>query len=367
MKARWSRRLKQSRVENLLDLLGSETVVEFGYMVDTSCGLATKPYPGEQIARKFAGDALKEAILAEEAGFEGVFLPGRHARGGSILPSPLPFLSAISSVTTRIRLGTYVIVLPYYDPRKVAEEVAMLDLLSDGRVTLGVARGGSWESDILESSGFDPEIRTERFIAGVKAIRKFWRGLEVTVNAGGLNYKAATIYPRPMQDSCPIWVGALADNAIIRAAELGDAWAIDPFPIEIETWKRRVSLYRETADKAGKKGKIVLMRDAFLADSRKEAEQIYGKVVAEEYQQYWDWGLFSHVPGFESRDNVVVENLTGHMAIGTPEDCIADLERCSDELEVDYMVLCSRRPAGPTSSLVQESIRGFGTDVLPKL
>jgi alkanesulfonate monooxygenase SsuD/methylene tetrahydromethanopterin reductase-like flavin-dependent oxidoreductase (luciferase family) len=341
--------------------------VQIGYMIDTSCGLATLPYPGTQVAQQFAVDAVAEAVTAEKAGFEGVFLPGRHARGGSILPSPLPFLAAISSATTRIRLGTYVIVLPYYDPRKVAEEVAMLDLLSGGRVTLGVGRGGSWEQDILRSSGLEPSMRTERFAAGVAAIRCFWSGEPVTTTAGGLNYQAATIYPRPVQDPCPIWVGALADAAILRAAELGDAWAVDPFPIEPESWKRRVSMYREAAAKAGKQGKIVLMRDAFLADSRAEAERVYGEVVAEEYRQYWDWGLFAHVPGFESRDNVVVRNLTPHMAIGTAQDCIEDLERCANDYEVDYVVLCSRRPAGPPSAAVQESIRGFGTDVLPKL
>lgn len=336
-------------------------------MIDTSCGLATVPYPGKDAARRFTLNAVTEAITAEKAGFDGVYLPGRHARGGAILPSPLPFLAAISSVTTRIRLGTYVMVLPYYDPRKVAEEVAMLDLLSEGRVTLGVGRGGSWESDILTSSGVEPSMRTERFVESVAAIRTFWRGEAVTTTAAGLNYQSATIYPQPLQEPCPIWIGALADAAILRAAELGDAWAVDPFPIEPQSWKRRVSLYREAAAKAGKQGRIVLMRDAFLADTRAEAEKIYGQVVAEEYRQYWDWGLFAHVPGFESRENVVVRNLTPHMAIGTAQDCIEDLERCAAEYDVDYVVLCSRRPAGPPSAAVQESIRGFGTDVLPKL
>ena len=342
-------------------------VLQTGYMIDTSCGLATVPYPGEAAAQRFARDAVAEAIAAEQAGFEGVFLPGRHARGGAILPAPLPFLSAIATATSRIRLGTYVIVLPYYDPRKVAEEVAMLDLLSGGRANLGVGRGGSWETDILRGCGVEPSMRTERFAESVAAIRQFWRGEPVTTTAAGLSYDAATIFPKPVQDPCPIWIGALADPAIQRAAELGDAWAVDPFPIELESWKRRVALYREAAAKAGKEPKIVLMRDAFLADSRAEAERVYGEVVAEEYRQYWDWGLFGHVPGIESKDDVVVGNLTPHMAIGTAEDCLEDLERCAVEYEVDYVVLCSRRPAGPPSAAVQESIRGFGTDVLPKL
>ena len=341
--------------------------MEVGYMIDTSCGLATVSYPGKEVAQNFARDAVSEAVTAETAGFDGVFVPGRHARGGALLPSPLPFLAAISTVTSRIRLGTYVIVLPYYDPRKVAEEVAMLDLLSGGRITLGVGRGGSWETDILRSSGVEPSMRTARFAEGVAAIRQFWRGEPVTTTAAGLNYASASIFPQPIQDPCPIWIGALADPAILRAAELGDAWAVDPFPIEPETWKRRVAMYRDAAAKAGKEPKIVLMRDAFLADTRAEAERIYGKVVAEEYRQYWDWGLFADVPGFASRDDVVVGNLTPHMAIGTAQDCIEDLERCATEYEVDYLVLCSRRPAGPPSAAVQESIRGFGTDVLPKL
>ena len=244
----------------------------------------------------------------------------------------------------------------------------MLDLLSGGRVTLGVGRGGSWETDILKASGVRPDMRTARFEQSLAAIKQFWAGEPVTTTASGLNYDAATIYPRPVQQPRPpIWIGAMADSAIVRAAEQGDAWAVDPFPIEINTWKRRVALYREASARAGKRGQIVLMRDGFMADTHAEAERVYGSVVVEEYLQYWDWGLFAHVPGFESRSAVNIKNFSKHMAIGTADDCVEDLERCRTEYEVDYVVLCSRRPAGPPSSAVIESIRGFGSDVLPRL
>jgi alkanesulfonate monooxygenase SsuD/methylene tetrahydromethanopterin reductase-like flavin-dependent oxidoreductase (luciferase family) len=128
----------------------------------------------------------------------------------------------------------------------------------------------------------------------------------------------------------PAWPpnGKSAALPPMRAAQQGDAWAVDPFPIEINSWKRRLDLYRDAAAKAGKPGQVVLMRDAFLADTRAEAERVYGTVVMEEYLQYWDWGLFAHVPGFESRSAVTVENLAKHMAIGTADDCLEDLERC---------------------------------------
>jgi alkanesulfonate monooxygenase SsuD/methylene tetrahydromethanopterin reductase-like flavin-dependent oxidoreductase (luciferase family) len=267
-----------------------------------------------------------------------------------------------------VRLGTYVLVLPYYDPRKLAEESAMLDLLSGGRFTLGVGRGGSWETDILRACGVPPAMRTARFTENLRVIDALWRGEPVTTKAAGLDYDNATIFVRPMQQPRPpVWIGAMADAAIVRAAEQGDAWAVDPFPIEIDSWKRRVAMYREAAARAGKKGQIVLMRDGFIADTRAEAERVYGSVVVEEYLQYWDWGLFAHVPGFESRSAVNIENLSRHMAIGTADDCLADLQRCREEYGVDYVVLCSRRPAGPASSQVVESIRGFGSDVLPRL
>jgi len=342
--------------------------VNVGYIIDTSCGTAEIPYPGAASAEKFARDAMTEGVAAEKAGFHGVYLPGRHARGGAVLPSPLIFLSALASVTKRVRLGTYVLVLPYYDPRKLAEESAMLDLLSGGRFTLGIGRGGSWETEILEACGVAPSARTRRFVESLRCIKEFWRGEPVTSAVTGLHYEAATIFPRPLQQpSPPVWIGAMADSAIIRAGELGDAWVVDPFPIEENSWNHRLAIYRETAERCGKKPQVVLMRDGFMADTRQEAERLYGSVVVEEYRQYWDWGLFAHVPGFESKSNINIKNLSRHMAIGTAEDCLEDLQKCQSEYEADYVVLCSRRPAGPSSAATVESIAGFGSHVLPKI
>jgi len=342
--------------------------MKVGYIIDTSCGAASVVYPGSAGAQEFAQNALKEGVAAEEAGFDGVYVPGRHGRGGAVLPSPVIFLSALATMTQRVRLGTYVLVLPYYDPRKVAEETAMLDLISGGRFTLGIGRGGNWEPEILEASGVAPADRTQRFIESIKCIKQFWRGIPVDNEAAGLHYRSATIFPRPVQQPRPpIWIGAMADSAIARAAELGDAWVVDPFPIEINSWKRRVALYREAAEKKGKTARIVLMRDGFMADTQEEAKRVYGSVVVEEYAQYWDWGLFAHVPGFEHKTAINIENLSHHMAIGTADDCLEDLQKCRDVYEADYVVLCSRRPAGPPSQATIESIAGFGSEVLPKL
>jgi alkanesulfonate monooxygenase SsuD/methylene tetrahydromethanopterin reductase-like flavin-dependent oxidoreductase (luciferase family) len=135
----------------------------------------------------------------------------------------------------------------------------------------------------------------------------------------------------------------------------------------MDQWTRKVALYREAAAEAGKRGSIVLMRDAFLADTREEAQRTYGSLVVEEYHQYWDWGLFAHVPGFESKADINVDSLAPHMAVGTVDDCVADLERCATQYGADYVVLCSRRPTGPSFDVVRDSILGFGSDVVPQV
>lgn len=342
--------------------------MRIGYLIETSVGLADTPYPGADTAERFVQDVLNEGCALEEAGFDGVYVPGRHGRGGAVLPSPFILLASLAGITSKVRLGTFVLVLPFYDPRKVAEEAAMLDLLSGGRITLGLGRGGIYEDDILRASGVQPADRVRRFEESIGIIKELWRGAAVTSHVAGIDYDDVTIYPRPVQQPRPpIWIGAMSDSAIRRAGALGDAWCIDPFPFDLETWKRRTALYRAAAAEAGNPSSIVLMRDAFLSESREEAEAVYGSVVAAEYRQYWDWGLFKHVPGIESKADITPKNLAAHMAIGTADDCLEDLEWCATELGVDHLLLCSRRPAGPSFTATRESIRGFGTDVLPRL
>jgi alkanesulfonate monooxygenase SsuD/methylene tetrahydromethanopterin reductase-like flavin-dependent oxidoreductase (luciferase family) len=89
----------------------------------------------------FIDHLWREAEVAEQAGFDSLVVPERHVRTECLFPSPLLLLAGLATRTTRIRLGTYILILPLYDPVHIAEQMAMIDLMSNGRLICGVASG----------------------------------------------------------------------------------------------------------------------------------------------------------------------------------------------------------------------------------
>ena len=116
----------------------------------------------------------------------------------------------------------------------------------------------------------------------------------------------------------------------------------------------------------GRRVRIILMRDGFVADSREEAEQVYGEAFVAEMLYYYDLGILSHHdPSIRSREDVTIDKLRKSLVIGTPQDCIRALERYRDEYRVDYVLMRFRMPLGPSAEATRRCIRMFGESVLP--
>ena len=109
-------------------------MLSFGYMPDSHGGPYDQPEPDPERSAQFAAQLLREAERAERCGFDGVFVPERHARTECMFPSPLPLLTAIAARTQRVKLGTFVLMPPLYNPVHLAEDAALLDVLSRGRL-----------------------------------------------------------------------------------------------------------------------------------------------------------------------------------------------------------------------------------------
>ena len=99
------------------------------------------PYADERGPEQLFKEALEEIILAEELGFDSVWLAEHHFSRYSIMPNPLMMATAIAQRTKRIRIGTAVVIAPLYDPLRLAEDIALADCLSDGRIDIGYGRG----------------------------------------------------------------------------------------------------------------------------------------------------------------------------------------------------------------------------------
>ena len=147
------------------------------------------------------GEALEQIQYAEELGFDSVWIAEHHSSRYGIFPSLIPILSYIAGQTKKIRLGTGVSVLPFHNPILLAEESAMVDVLSNGRLEFGVGRG----SADYEYGNFkiDFDSRNDRFREVLDIILGLWTTENFTYHGEYYQVDGITIAPRPLQKPHP--------------------------------------------------------------------------------------------------------------------------------------------------------------------
>ena len=339
--------------------------MKIGYMPDTHGGPYDQPAPSRDACAVFCDQLLEEGVVAEQAGFDGLFLPERHHRTETMFPPPIPLMAAYAATTTRVDIGTFVLQPPYYNPMHLAEDIAMIDLMSKGRVILGVGVG--YHPDYFRLFGHDYKHRVSRFEESLEIMRKAWSETRPW-SYHGKRFQLDNVFltPKPYQPGGPpLWIGAAYDPAIERAGHLGDGWGILPFWESIEKTKRQADLYREHAAKAGREPYVVLMRDGWVAPTTAEAERVFGPLWVEEMLFYHKWELLPPNAEFVSDADFTVEKLRKYMVLGSPQDCIEQIETWTDAIGADYLIMRFRLPMGPPKDQVLACIRQFGSEVIP--
>lgn len=339
-----------------------------GYMPDTNFGAYARPEPGAQTINACVNQLIRESLLAEEAGFEGIFVPERHMRTETMFPNPFILLSLLAAKTKSARLATYAHIPTYgWDPMHIAESAALIDQISGGRLTLVVAMGvlpDSWRM-----FGVDGRRRLSIFTEAVAIIKKAWTSPEpFSFHGNRFHYDNVFLTPKPYQKPHPtIWGGGQVAAAIQRAGTYASGWCGDPFPLNMDTWNRQTDAFREEAMRHGVENpKIILMRDGYVAETREKAERIYGEAFVSEMLFYYDLGILAHHdPEIRTRSDVTLQKLRKSLVIGTPAQCIEALEMYRDQYRVDYVVMRFRMPLGPPWEAVLDCLRLFGAEVLP--
>ena len=128
---------------------------------------------------------------------------------------------------------------------------------------------------------------------------------------------------------------------------------------------RQAALYREAAARAGRKPYVVLMRDGWVAPTREEAEAVFGPLWVEEMLFYYKWDLLPPNEEFRSTADFTIDKLRKYLVLGSPSDCIEQIERWTDAIDADYLIVRFRLPMGPKPEQVLDCIRQFGGDVIP--
>jgi alkanesulfonate monooxygenase SsuD/methylene tetrahydromethanopterin reductase-like flavin-dependent oxidoreductase (luciferase family) len=325
------------------------------------------PPDGRNISRRWE-ETLRAGELAEQVGFDGLFLPEHHMMADGYPPAPLVGLGALAARTQRIRLGTTVLLLPFYNPVQVAEHAAMVDVIGGGeRIIVGVGLG-NFEPE-FELFGRTKKHQVSLFEESIGLLQRLLAGEEVDHEGRHFRVKGK-ITPRPRDPQ--LWLGAMSDPGLRRAARFGLTWVTDPLHNR-QVMKEWADTYRAAGAEHGTSERlsIALLRDGWVGDDLDQVERDWWPSVRGEH-----WFYFSQVPrfvldrepllqGVTQEDDFTFENhLVDRLVVGSPEQCVESIRRFEEDVRNEWLVMSFRMSAGPSHEKELECIERFGRQVI---
>lgn len=323
-------------------------------------------------------DAVSSADLAEELGFHSVWTVEHHFSGHSPVPNGLTFLSHIAGRTKRLMLGTAVLVLPWHDPVRVAEEIAMLDLLSGGRSLIGFGRGTS----VQEFEGFNVpmEESRERFAEAMKIVQRGLSGERFSFDGAFRQVKDLQI--RPLAAHLPqnrLYGAASSESSVGVLAELGLGMMVSPG----RDFSKEKALLEHHAKLCAEREVIVPGPMAHLYISVAETEARAQARVAHHVPLMLDrldrhYGITRNslkgVKGYEDHANKSWQNpqqraqaeqaFIDKQIVGIPEQCASRIHEIGTQLGIEHFVLEFGYGAMDRKD-TQDNMRLFSQSVMP--
>ena len=317
-------------------------------------------------------DHIEQAVLAEELGYDHIWTTEHHFADDAWAPSLFPILSAIAMQTSRIRLGTYIIILPLHNPVRVAEDAATVDIISDGRLDLGIGQG-YWLSEFA-SFGIPRRERASRLEEGTEIIRRCFTEDSFSFTGTHYNLREVVLAPKPVQKPYPpIWIAAMAEKSVARVARLGyhlggsgGADLQRMYDAGLQQHGRRPDDYH-----------IAQLRAVYVAETRDKAwddvephlhymMSSYDRRFKEADDLPWSASVMSRPsvpPPGEMRHVRDLSFFQAPLIIGTPDAAIQEIERYRQETRVTHLVMWMQM-AGLAPQRVRRSMELFAKEVM---
>ena len=309
-------------------------------------------------------DYISDAVLAEELGFAASWYGEHHFRECQWTGSPMMLATAVAARTERIRVGTSVVLLPFHDPIRVAEDAAIADILSNGRFDLGVGPGSQYEEFV--TFGKNPAEMNQRSWEMVDWIQRAFTETSMFSHAGRYyDIPDMTFTTKPVQQPLPMWWGGMGPMNLKRAAERG-MHLIAPFnagyDAALEACGRNPADYQ-----------ISVMVPVCVADTTDKAWEIAGRGI-EYFVNFYQMRKNLQGEPAPPEARVTQEMLrTGNAgfwfaAVGTPDDVIGKLRPFVDGHlgRITQLALQMRQP-GMSNADTHTSMRMFANEVIPAL
>jgi alkanesulfonate monooxygenase SsuD/methylene tetrahydromethanopterin reductase-like flavin-dependent oxidoreductase (luciferase family) len=311
---------------------------------------------------------IEQVRVADATGFDAFSMGEHYNIPGLQRLHQVPALARLCAEAKHCGVGTAVTLLGLRDPVTVANELASLDVINNGKSF--AAFGLGYRDDELNAFGLTKEQRFHRFVEGIEIIKRLWTEDHVTYEGKEFKIKDVSVDPKPLhKPRPPIWIAANSDAAVERAARIGDGWIIGPHSA-IEELERQVNHYRGAWAAVGKQGRpdIPLIREAFVAKSRKEAVEKAQPCLEELYRSiYIKWKQNEAMSDPDELRWAFDRLAKNRFILGSPQECIDQVKEYESRLGATHLLVRFDWTPGLPQKEILAAMRLFGEEVIQKL
>ncbi len=316
-------------------------------------------------------DAVEFGVAAEAAGFDSVWTSEHHFVDDGYMPGQLPLLAAIGARTERIRLGTGVLLAPMFDPLHLAEDAATVDLISNGRLILGIGNG--WREEEFEGFGISMKTRASRLEAITTVLRQAW-GDGLTTGDGryhrydppGLN-----VTPKPVRGAAtPIWIGAGAEPAVRRAGRIADGYFGSG--ASVAALAERAAWIRDEAASVGRDPSSISINVHRVSFAWRDGDA-WARVADSARYMNWKYGDMTPARGSLVRrlpsptDPPSFDDVRSRTIVGTPEQVAEQVRAYADIVGDDGSFIFRSYFPGLDPGVQREAVSILAEEVVPLL
>lgn len=340
--------------------------MRFGYGLITAQRPPDDPRSDADIYR----EAVELSVLAEDCGFDSVWVSEHHFVDDGYMPSLLITAAAIAQATTSVEIGTAVLLAPLYDPLRLAEDAATVDLISGGRFTLGI--GAGWREEEFDHLRIPMDDRAARMRDTVAVLRGAWSGKAFSYKGKTIEVDNAFVSPQPAH-KIPILMGGFVDAAIRRSGRIGDGFLGSSSGTSgIEGFRRARELVREGLEASGRSEsdfQFILHVPVFAWDDADAWDTV------KPYYQYLRWKYPDMGAKRGSSDPGMPPALTPEeeaklrptIICGTAAEVVDQIGAFKEALGADTHFICRSYFSGMDYEMQRRSIEILGSSVFPSL
>jgi alkanesulfonate monooxygenase SsuD/methylene tetrahydromethanopterin reductase-like flavin-dependent oxidoreductase (luciferase family) len=333
---------------------------------------------GDRSQRAVLRDAVEQTVLADDLGFDGCWLAEHHFSNYGIV-GHLPTMAAtLAEATERLRIGLAVVVLPFAHPLRLAEELALVDVISGGRLDVGVGRG--YQPGEFAHFGIPFEEASARFTEVLEVMKLAWTRESFSHEGRFYNFRDVSVFPRPLQSPHPpVLHAAVSSSTFERAGRLGVPILTSPNFTPIEMVRDNFTTYRNALRDSGHEPASYdypMLQQVYVAEDPAEARDFprdYAMFFYKTLSRLLPNVDHSAIPGDYQEYEKIQHNierlrydylLEHGINVGTPDQVIERIKILQQEAGVNYYIGWFNFGGMPNDKVLR-SMELFANEVMP--